>query len=107
VFKTLMIVLPLVAAITAATLRHRFAIRLIAVAVTASTFLVGLAGLIAPHRLAEEKRGGQQSAEWDRGALDTRNVVYTVIPLFVSSFGGLALLALSPVRTSKRLTSEC
>jgi hypothetical protein len=63
VFKALMIVVPVVAALTAATVGHRFAVRLIAVAVIAITFLVGIGGLIAPHRLAQEKRGGEQSAE--------------------------------------------
>lgn len=101
-FKTLLIVLPLAAAVAAATLRHRFAVRLIAFAVIASTYLVGLAGLMAPHRLAEEMRGTPQSAEWSRGAMDTRDVVYTVIPLLVSSFAGLALLALRPVRRIQR-----
>jgi hypothetical protein len=93
-----MIVLPLIIAIAAATtMRHSFAVRLIAVAVITLSFSVGLGGLVAPHRLAEEKLGIQQNADWDRGARDTRDVVYLVIPLLVSGFGGVVLLALRPV----------
>jgi hypothetical protein len=34
--------------------------------------------------------------------MDTRDVVYTSIPLFVSSFSGLGLLALRPVRQNPK-----
>jgi hypothetical protein len=98
-FRTLMIVLPLSVAVAAVTtMRHSFAVRLIAVAAMALCFSIGLGGLLAPHRLAEEKLGIQPSADWDRGARDTRDVVYSSIPLLVSGFGGVVLLALRPVR---------
>ena len=68
-FRTLMIVLPLIVAVAAVTtMRHSFAVRLIAVAAMALCFSIGLGGLLAPHRLAEEKLGIQPSADWDRGA---------------------------------------
>lgn len=101
--KTVMIVLPLIVALAAATVRHVFAVRLIAVAIIASCFLLGLGGLVAPHRLAQETvPRNQQNSDWDRGARDTRDVVYTFIPLLTSCFGGIVLLALRPVRQNPK-----
>ena len=94
-------VIPVAAALAAAMLRDRMIVRVSAVAVIAVTFLVGFVGLIAPHRLAEEKLGTQQSVEWNRGALATRDVVYTSLPLVASCAGGLLVLALRPVRASR------
>ena len=94
-----MIVLPLIAAIAAATVWRRLAVRFIAVAVMALCVLAPSGGLIAPHRLAAERLGTPPSAEWDRGARDTRDVVYTIVPILASGFCALGLLALRPVRT--------
>jgi hypothetical protein len=80
-----MIVLPLIVAVAAmTTMRHSFAVRLTAVAAMTVCFSVGLGGLVAPHRLAKQKLGIQQSSDWDGGARDTRDVVSSFIPLLVS-----------------------
>ena len=101
-FRTLLTALPLVVAIAAGTASRRVAVRVIAVAVIALCTLVGSGGLVAPHRLAEERLGTRQSSEWIRGARDTRDVVYTFIPVLVSCFCGLAFLALAPPRQPPR-----
>jgi hypothetical protein len=54
-FKSFMILLPLVAAVSAARMRHRSAVRLVAVVAIALSFVLGIAGLIALHHLAEER----------------------------------------------------
>ena len=102
-FMWVMVVLPLVALVSAALMPHRFAVRLGAVGAIAFSFAVGLAGLIAPHRLAEEAASPNQrkNQDWQQGARDTRDVVYRVIPLVGSSFVAAALLALGPTRAGR------
>jgi hypothetical protein len=58
-----------------------------------------IGALFAPHRVAEELlHETPQSAEWRRGARNTRDAVYTALPLLASTFVALVLLALIPVR---------
>jgi hypothetical protein len=101
-FKTAMIVFPLVAAGIAATIRHRIAVRLVALAVIVLSFGLGLGGLIAPHRLAEETSQHQRTSDWEQGARDTRDVVYTFIPILASSFAAAVVLAIRPLRHSSK-----
>jgi len=97
-FRIIVTVLPLIAAIVAITIRHPSAVRLGAVSVIVLCFVLGLGGLIAPHRLAEESAGSPRSSEWQQGARDTRDVGYFFMPILGSSFAAAVLLALRPVR---------
>ena len=97
-----MIFLPLIVALAAGAVWRRLAVRVIAVAVITLCGLAGAGGLVAPHRLSEERLGTLQNAEWNRGARDTRDVVHTSIPVLASCFGALVLLALRPPRQSPR-----
>jgi hypothetical protein len=102
-FMWAIVVLPIVALVLAALTPQRFAVRLGAVGAIAFSFAVGLTGLIAPHRLAEETASPNQpkNQDWQQGARDTRDVVYRVIPLVSSSFVAAALLALGPTRAGR------
>src|SRR3954471_13876949 len=80
-FRNIVTVLPLIAAIVAITIRQPPAVRLGAVSVIVLCFVLGLGGLIAPHRLAEESAGSPRSSEWQQGARDTRDVGYFFMPI--------------------------
>jgi|1185.fasta_scaffold1589011_1 hypothetical protein len=97
-FRIIVTVLPLIAAVVAITIRQRSAFRFSAICVTVLCFVLGLGGLIAPHRLAEESSGGPRSSEWQQGARDVRDVGYFFMPILCSSFAAAVLLALRPVR---------
>ena len=97
--NTLLIVAVVAAAAVAAAFRHLLLLRLAAVGlVLLCSFLVAGA-LIAPHRLAAERVGvSSQSDDWQRGARDTRDAVYRVLPLLGTAVAALAVLALVPPR---------
>jgi hypothetical protein len=96
-FRALLIALPLIAAVGAVLAGRSLVVRIMAVTAIAVVFLVALGGLIAPHRLAQETVSrSQQTSDWERGATDTRDIVHSSIPLLLSSFAALTILALKP-----------
>lgn len=101
--KIALTLVPVAGAVAAAMFRHSLAVRLIAVAAVllSTTMTVGV--LIAPHRVAEELvHQSPQSSEWRRGARDTRDAIYGILPVLASSFAALALLAIIPIRKKPR-----
>lgn len=101
-FKIAVILLPLVAAVLAGTMRDRIAIRFVALAVIVLSFLLGSVGLIAPHRLAEQRNRNGSTSDWEQGARDTRDVVYAFIPILGASFAAAVFLAIRPPRCSAK-----
>jgi hypothetical protein len=100
--NTVVLVVVAVAAISATVLRHLLLLRIAALAVILLVSLLSAGGLIAPHRLAEERVGqSSQNGEWQRGARDTRDAVYRALPVLSVSFFALVLLALVPPRAKR------
>jgi hypothetical protein len=97
--KAVLPYVPIVAVLAAAIARHLLLVRLLAIAVVFLCVLLSSGALIAPHRIAEELvHQSPQSAEWQRGARDTRDAVYGVLPLLGASFLALVVMAVLPLR---------
>jgi len=93
--KTLFALLPIVSLIGVLAFKNRKSVRFIAVGLILLSALSIIGFLIAPHRFAEELvLKSSQSEEWSRGARDTRDVIYSILPTLGSSFLALATLAL-------------
>jgi hypothetical protein len=97
--KAILPYVPIVAVLVAVIARHLLLVRLLAVAVILLCVLLSSGALIAPHRIAEELvHQSPQSAEWQRGARDTRDAVYGVIPVLAASVLALVAMAVLPLR---------
>ena len=97
--NTLLIVAVVAIVAIAAVFRHLLLLRVAAVGLVLLCSLLVATGLLAPHRLAAERVGeSSRSAEWQRGARDTRDAVYGVLPLLSAAVVALAVLALIPPR---------
>jgi hypothetical protein len=99
---------PLIAGVVALWFSYSRAARISAIAVVLLCASTTLGVLLASHRLAEEgarlDHQSPQNAEWWRGATDTRDVIYRVVPTLGTSFIVLAILAAIPpgVRSSPK-----
>jgi hypothetical protein len=71
-----------------------------AVAIVSFSAFVIVGVLIRADDIAAAHHSVPQSAEWHRGARDTRNVAMTVMPVIGSSLLALAALVLIRVRRS-------
>ena len=98
--KIVLPLLPVLAVICALAFKDRKPARYFAVIVVLVAAFAVAASLIAPHRVAELVQGSPQSEEWRRGARDTRDAVYEVLPTLASALIALTALALIPA--SKR-----
>lgn len=88
-------ILPLLAVVAVLVFRGRKVVRFIAVAAIALAILPIPGFLIAPHRLAEERRqASPPSEEWRQGASATRDEVYLIFPTLSSAVIALVILAL-------------
>lgn len=77
--------------------RRKHSIRIVAVGMITFALFSIVGFLIAPHRVAEELiLKSTQSEEWQRGARDTRDVVYKSLPLLGLGLFSLAVIALIP-----------
>jgi phosphate/sulfate permease len=95
--RIILLLLPVLAVIGVLAFRGRRGVRFAAVALVLFAVWPVAGSLIAPHRVAEELvHRSPQSEEWRRGARDTRDAVYQVLPTLVSAFITLAALALIP-----------
>ena len=100
--STLVPIIVAVAAVFAAVFRHLVAVRAVALAIIFFAALLSFGGLIVPHRIAEDLHRPQlQTAEWQQGARDTRDAVYRGLPLLVTSFFSVFLLAIVPARATR------
>ena len=89
---------PVVVGVVALRFRHSRAARFSAVAATLLSVSTTLGVLLAPHRVAEELvHQRPQSAEWQRGARDTRDAIQGILPALGTSLVVLAILAAIPL----------
>lgn len=99
----LMCAIPVVVAISAVTLDGRPFIRSVALIIVSCFFLVGMMGLVAAHRLADEVSATRpHGSDWQRGVEDMRNVIGSLLPLLGASFAGAAILSIGRTSGSRR-----
>jgi hypothetical protein len=91
---------PLAVAIVAVSFQHRRHVFRGAVAIVVFSAVVIVGVLVRADRIAAAQQSVPQSAEWHRGARDTRNTAMTVMPIIGSSLFALGALVLMPPRPS-------
>ena len=72
----------------------------ISVVVITLLFVFDSGALLVAHQLAQLDYKGIQNEEWQRGARDTRNVIYFILPGLAFSFLSVGTIALLSLRRS-------